>query len=384
MALQNDRTIKLQEFNGDQPFIDWLQHIEMCKNAATWTDEATAQRAKLMLKGKAGVWLQNQISEGVEGLNAWFPAIPENGERPPNLRSLMEKRFGTTTSPAEQAQLRTSLTMKDNEDVHTFYDRVQAVQYELDKSLPIAFRVDSKAAYMIVHNQLVLSNFLCGLRADIRMHVITINADSITQALDAAVAFENGSKAKRAKIAAVSMDGANRTVEDLADQVVSMALTKMRGQDSHRGGRGGHIQAQGQTATTDFCKYCGYVGHDKQKCNIRKKDEAKGIYLQQSPYFSPGRIGRGRGGRGGRGGQPPRGRVHEMGAGGGQPPSNQEGTQWQHPQHSGQPNVPTQHPQNPPQGYQPQPTQSFYNSQGGAAALCDQGAFRFFPAQGNQ
>ena len=146
MALQNDRTIKLQEFNGDQPFIDWLQHIEMCKNAATWTDEATAQRAKLMLKGKAGVWLQNQISEGVEGLNAWFPAIPENGERPPNLRSLMEKRFGTTTSPAEQAQLRTSLTMKDNEDVHTFYDRVQAVQYELDKSLPIAFRVDSKAA----------------------------------------------------------------------------------------------------------------------------------------------------------------------------------------------------------------------------------------------
>jgi hypothetical protein len=128
----------------------------MCKNATTWTDEAMAQRAKLMLKGKAGVWLQNLISEGVESLNAWFPPTVE-GVQPPNLRSLMEKRFGMTTSPAEQAHLMTSLTMKDNEDVLTFFNRVQSVQYELDKSLPITFRVDSKAAYMIVHNQLVLS-----------------------------------------------------------------------------------------------------------------------------------------------------------------------------------------------------------------------------------
>ncbi len=90
MALQSEGTIKLQEFNRDQPFVDWLQHIEMCKNAATWTDEATAQRAKLMLKGKAGVWQQNLISEGVEGLNAWFPP-PVDGVRPPNLTALWRK-----------------------------------------------------------------------------------------------------------------------------------------------------------------------------------------------------------------------------------------------------------------------------------------------------
>ena len=380
MALQNDRTIKLQEFNGDQPFVDWIQHIEMCKNAATWTDEATAQRAKLMLKGKAGVWLQNLISEGVEGLNAWFPP-PVEGVRPPNLRNLMEKRFGITTSPAEQAQLRTSLTMKDNEDVLTFYDRVQSVQYELDKSLPITFRVDSKAAYMIVHNQLVLSNFLCGLRADIRMHVITINAVDITQAVEAAVSFENGSKAKKARISAVSTEGANRSVDELANQVVAMALSRMKGHEGHRGGRGGSIQAQSQSNPTDFCKYCGYVGHEKTKCNIRKKDEAKGVFLPQSPYFSPGRVGRGRGARGARGGQTQRGRVHEIGTSGDPMPSTLEGTQWQ--QH-GSPNTPNQHAAYPPQPSQPQTTPTFYNAQGGAAAICDQGAFRFFPPQGNQ
>jgi hypothetical protein len=381
MAL-NDRTVKLQEFTGEN-FIDWLQHVEMCRSAATWTDEATAQRAKLMLKGKAGVWLQNLISAGTEGLDAWFPPLPDPPAaqvRAPNLRTLMDKRFGTTTSPAEQDHLRSTLTMKDNEDVYTFYDRVVSVQFELDKSFPTTFRVDSKAAYMIVHDQLVLSNFLFGLRPDIRMHVMTNNSATIQGALEAAVTFERGNKAKRGKISAFT-DGANKSVDDLANQLVSIAMSKMKNQESHRGGRGGSIQAQGTPNTSDFCKYCGYVGHEKLKCNIRKKDEAKGIFLPQSPYFSPGRVGRGKGGRGGHGGQSSRGRVHEMGASGGQLTSNPEVTQWQQ---NGPPNMPTAHFQEPPQmsGQLQPPT--FYNAQGGAAALCDQGAFRFFPTQGNQ
>ncbi len=172
-----------------------------------------------------------------------------------------------------------------------------------------------------------------------------------------------------------------KSVDDLANQLVSIAMSKMKNQESHRGGRGGSIQAQGTSNTSDFCKYCGYVGHEKLKCNIRKKDEAKGIFLPQSPYFSPGRVGRGKGGRGGRGGQSLRGRVHEMGASGGQLTSNPEVTQWQQ---NGPPNMPSAHFQEPPQmsGQLQPPT--FYNAQGGAAALCDQGAFRFFPTQGNQ
>ena len=76
-------------------------------------------------------------------------------------------------SPLEQCQLRTTLTQKDNEDYQTFFDRVVSVQLEFDKSLPLTFRVDSKAAYTIMHNNSVFRNYVCGLRSDIWAHVTT-------------------------------------------------------------------------------------------------------------------------------------------------------------------------------------------------------------------
>jgi hypothetical protein len=198
------------------------------------------------------------------------------------------------------------------------------------------------------------------------MHLITINAVAITQAVEAAVSFENGSKAKKARISTTSTDGANRTVDELANQVVAMALTRIRGHDGHRSGRGGSIQAQSQSSPTDFCKYCGYVGHEKVKCNIRKKVEAKGVFLLQSPYFLPGRVGRGIGARGGWGGQTQRGRVHEMGTSEDPMPSTLGGTQWQQ---YGSPKTPNLQAAYPPKPIQPQTTPTFYNAQGGAAAF---------------
>ena len=60
-----------------------------------------------------------------------------------------------------------------------------------------------------------------------------------------------------------------------------------------RGGQVGQTQKPPEGASTSFCLYCGYVGHDKPKCNIRKKDEAAGLFYPQSPHFQPGRVGRG-------------------------------------------------------------------------------------------
>ena len=195
VAAKADRTIRLNHFNGDMPpFINWCQHVNMCVNAAGWSQEATAQRAKMALKGKAAIWLQNQMSKGVEGLDTWFPA-EVNGARVPNLLTLMENRFHTSLTPLEQSQLRATLTMKDSEDVLTFFDRVEHVQLELDRSLPVTFRVDSKAAYKIYYDHQVFNNFVCGLRADIQTHVITANAVTMTDARNAATAFERGTKA---------------------------------------------------------------------------------------------------------------------------------------------------------------------------------------------
>ena len=72
----------------------------------------------------------------------------------------MEERFSTSASATEQANLRSTLQQKDNEKVAAFYDRVQAVQFELDKDFPVAFRVDNKAQYDIVHKRMLLSNFI--------------------------------------------------------------------------------------------------------------------------------------------------------------------------------------------------------------------------------
>ena len=383
-AAQPDRNVRLTEFEGDKTsFSEWAQHVHMCQRIAPWSDGQTAQRVKLQLKGTAAVWLNNRISEGTEGLDEWYPEANEAGVRAPNLRSLLEERFAISHSPAEQANLRSSLQQKDSESVAAFFDRCQAVQFELDKGYTVAFRVDSKAQYEIVHQQQLLSNFMCGLRQNIRKHVTTVNANTCQTARAAAISFELGNKTATAKLAASYSTDYN-TTNQLAAQVTGMVIAQMRGQSGQRGQRGGRGggQASQQSEDEGFCTYCGYVGHSRPKCNIRKKDEAKGLFLPQSPYYAPGRVGRGsRGGRGGRGGQSTRGRVSEVGDGAVAP----QQSQWQQ-------NLPPQQQQQvqehqPQQPFVPQPRQppTFYNDQGGASAYCDAGAFRFFPPQtGNQ
>jgi hypothetical protein len=322
-AARADRSIRLQEFDGDKPpFRDWCQHVNMCLAAAGWTQEVTAQKAALMLKGKAAIWLQNQMAKETEGLLTWFPPVVE-GVRPPNLFTLMENRFHTTVTPIELSQLRATLVMKDNEDVETFFDRVERVQFELDKHLPTHFRTTQKAAYGIVHDQQVFSNFHSGLRPDIRSHVTTVNALTIGEARAAAIAYEQGSKARKPKQGSVFSMGQQQapTLELLASQIAALS-TSIRGGQGGRG-RGGKGGAQRQRASTsadddsvDYCLYCGYIGHQRPKCNIKKKDEAAGIFLPQSQYFSPGRVGKGsERGKGKKGQQSGRGKVHEMGAG---------------------------------------------------------------------
>ena len=123
-AAKADRTIKLNDFTGDNvPFINWMQHVNMSIAAAAWSQETSATRVQLALKGRAGVWFQNQLVLGVEGLDVWYP--PEmGGVRPPNLLTLMEQRFHKAMSPLEQCNLRSTLTQKENEDSQKIFDRV--------------------------------------------------------------------------------------------------------------------------------------------------------------------------------------------------------------------------------------------------------------------
>lgn len=400
-ATANERLVRLQEFDGVKSWTSWAEHTQKCKNAANWTDAITAQRVKLMMTGEALTWLRNQECDETEGLDTWCPDVDANGIRAPNLRELMEKRFSNTASQAELAKLRLTLTQRPTEGVHAFFDRVKSVQYELDKSLPLNFRINSKADYTIIHNQAVYGNFLCGLRSEISNHVTTMNANTVTLALEHALAYEqgHGGAKSKPKVAAYA-DQSELAAQGHQPNPQGAQMWAIRGgkggapQGRGGGGQAGQTQKPPERASTPFCLYCGYVGHDKPKCNIRKKDEAAGLFYPQSPHFQPGRVGRGGGrGRGGRGGAT-RGQVSHMATSPHNMATNtyhmatethgdQNQSQWPPVGHYIQPQVPQPQGSTPHQFLQgSMPTHqanAFHNTQGGATAYQEQGAFRYFP-----
>ena len=310
MAAANDRNVRLVDFTGEgMSILEWTQHVDLCRTAAAWTDAQTAERAKLHISGKARTWLQNQILAQTPGIAAWFPPIPNDGGRPPNLKTLLIERFLQANTPSEQARLRQSLTQQADEDVACFRDRVVAIQFALDQNLPVAFREGQKVAYDLVHMEQVLTNFIVGLRPDIATHVTTLNVMTMQDAFKAAVSFEQATKAKKGKVNAMSQGkdqgSSAEQPEELANRIAAIVLGQIRGR-----GRGqGRGRGRGSMNSTPFCPYCGFVNHTIEECNIRKKDIKAGIHLERSPYFAPGRVGRGRGG--GRGS--PRGRGQQYG-----------------------------------------------------------------------
>ena len=289
-----DRTVKLVIFDGNTPSLaEWLTQVDMCRVAANWTDAQTAERVKLHLGGKAMAWLQNRLHDQTPGVDAWYPDLIA-GARPPNLRTLLSERFIHTSTPSEQALLRASLSQLENEDVATFYDRCESVQFELDKSFPDALK-GAKAMYDIVHAQLVLTNFICGLRTDIRLHVNSLGVPDLQAARNAAIAFEKAST-KQGRVHGFQGQWSNE------DRSVWQRL----GDPPHRGrgqSRGRSSQNRGGASSgPNGCEYCGFLGHEISICNIKKKDVNNGVHRSRSEFYAPGRVGqRGRGRGQGRG-----------------------------------------------------------------------------------
>ena len=294
-----DKSIKLPEFSGDvaqdtMTVIEYINQVEMSKTAANWSDAVTAEKVKLKLVGPARIWLQNRIRALTPGLNAFDPEAPEGGGAAgPGLRRLLLDRFMPQQTAGEQERLRATLLQGDNEQVQVFYDRCESIQFILDLELPEDFRKNSKASYDIVHDRQVRGSFIAGLKADIRRHVTTLNVADTAEAVKAAVAFEKA----RTPVKAPTIGA---TVGDSSSIEARMAALEFNKQAAF--GRG-----QGKLAE-EGCFYCGFIGHNKPDCRMKKNDEAKGIFRKRADGYQPGRIGRGsRGGGQTRGGQQYRG-----------------------------------------------------------------------------
>jgi hypothetical protein len=289
-----DRGVKLLEFSGDpvkdmMTVMDYVVHVEQSRVAGGWTDGVTAEKVKLRLTGDARTWMTNRIRAGTEGMDAFAPAAVGNAAPAPGLRTLLITRFMPQQTAGEQERLRQSLVQGENESVHSFYDRVESIQFILDLEYPEAFRVDSKVSYDLVHDRSVRASFIAGLKAEIRKHVITENVATTEEALNTAIAFE---KARAPPKTATVHAATTITLEEALAKLAAIG----EGGGFQSGGQGG----RGRLAD-EGCFYCGYLYHNKPDCNIRKKDEGNGIFQKRCNGYVAGRVGRGRGGRGGRG-----------------------------------------------------------------------------------
>ena len=346
-----DRSVKLLEFSGDErvdkmTVIEYISTVEMSQTAGGWTDEITAEKVKLKLTGDARTWLQNRIHAGTPGLGEFDP--PEvGGARPPGLKALLSERFLPQNSAAEQERLRASLIQGEFESVHSFYDRVESVQFVLDMSFPNAFRQGQKASYDIVHNQLVQGSFIAGLREDINKHVTKSNVATLKEALDTAAAFERScpTKTKPAKISGVT--------------------------DTPRAGNiSAFDRSGGNSLQEKGCWYCGFLGHHIKVCRIKQGDEQQGIFQEHATGYQPGRIGRGGSSRGGstRGqsgwtGQRGGGYTRGRGRGSGNRGSYRGRGGYIHGAGGGEYTDATAAPSQQPQMQQPQPSQSPFVTQ---------------------
>jgi hypothetical protein len=300
-----DRSVKLPEFCGEvdidkMSVMEYISAVEMSRIAGNWSDAITAERVKLRLSGPARTWLNNRIRAETAGLNVFDPAAVA-GAKPPGLRQLLIDRFMPQHTAAEQERLRATLIQQENEAVNTFFDRVESIQFLLDQDLPDDFRRNHKASYDIVHNRQVQTSFIAGLKSDIRKHVAMANVVTLTDALNAAVAFEKASKRpdKGPMVISGATGGEGMTIEA---RIAALELQKRQNDGAGAGaGRG-----QGKLAD-EGCFYCGYVGHTKQVCRIRQGDEARGVFQKRATGYVSGRTGRGRGGGQQRGGGPNRG-----------------------------------------------------------------------------
>ena len=212
-----DRSVKLPEFCGESDIdkmsvMEYISAVEMSRIAGNWSDAITAERVKLRLSGPARTWLNNRIRAETAGLNVFDPAAVA-GAKPPGLRQLLIERFMPQHTAAEQERLRATLIQHENESVNTFFDRVESIQFLLDQDLPDDFRRNHKASYDIVHNRQVQTSFIAGLKGDIRKHVAMANVITLTDALNAAVAFEKASKKPEKGVISGASGGEGMTIE---------------------------------------------------------------------------------------------------------------------------------------------------------------------------
>ena len=283
--------LRIFEAKEDDDVDLWIANVEQCQAEFGWTDEQTAEVAKLRMGGDAAQWIRT-LALGTDPFECWGPRAANaanNIAASIGFRQALINRFRVTSNQITATDAIVHLKQEVNEAGDAFFDRVVLAVDKLHYGLTAAQR--QEAGFRTQTNNLRLALFNAGLREIIRSRLMadgTAPPTDVQRLRDKVRQIELQLKLEKKSGKVFSMELEEEAAETLEEKVE--ALTKkfeginrgqrFRGRSSSRGrGRGSKAHIT--------CYNCSRQGHYSFECFQKKNNNLRGRFR-----------GRGRGRRG--------------------------------------------------------------------------------------
>ena len=309
--------------DGKDPKI-WLSGIEMLATAYKWNDATIAQVAKSRCTDTANRWVNSQK---ILGLNMdYYETHATDAAGNPARKGFKAQflaRFKTTIQSVAATEALQNLTLKNNEDVRTFFDRIV---FSVDlKNYSWTEQQKTTAEYIAGRNADIMAFFSAGLPEEMRtLCQAGVPPSTANEWLERAVRLQAAKKDKHHGVHVV--DGATGGVsgndvtqtggastknqsdrkdpiEELRKEVA--ALRAFRGKGGNRQGRGRGDRGGGRGGRgggRGACFGCNDQGHQVLGCpklSLEERIKKAEAFLARQKNRGGGRGGRGTQGRGG-------------------------------------------------------------------------------------
>ena len=300
----------------------WLSGIEMLATAYHWNDATIAQVAKSRCTDTANRWVNTQKILGLE-MNYYVTHATDAANNPQakGFRDQFLSRFKTTVQSVAATEALQNLSLKPNEDVRTFFDRIVS---SIDtKNYTYTDDQKKDPAYIAGRNSDIAAFFSAGLPEDWRtLCQAGVPPANKEEWLERAVRIQAVKKDKHHNVSVVDsqqqqqqqQSGAAKNgnadkkdpIEELRKEVAALRFNRGRGGRGNRaGGRGGgRGRGRGAQGGNGSCYGCGEQGHHVLGCPhlpLEERIKKAEAFLARQKGRGGGR-GRGTQGRGGRAG----------------------------------------------------------------------------------
>ena len=242
----------IPNYNGETPVELFIRQVERSQVQFGWTAEQTAAAIKNKMIGAAGAWLQGE-ELSLSEMKTWN-----------QLKALMITRFKVNTSQMEAVASIINLRQKEKETCMEFYDRVCIA---VDKKNSNYEDKDKQTVgYRTHYLNDVYTMFAAGLRADVRVQVLSSNNPPTTAAelRKAANITEAQILSKKSTIAELGIEElmAKLKTEDTEEEKKEVTTKAFQMKKKKR---------FNQERTDSACYACNGKGHFAKHCPNRRR-----------------------------------------------------------------------------------------------------------------